>query len=71
MKSNNILIIGLGNLGNKYLDAVLKVQQIKFIYLYDKKIKTRFQLKNKFYNNKKIIVINNINNFKKKNLLFV
>lgn len=36
---NNILIIGIGNLGKRYIEAVLKLEKINYIYLFDKKKK--------------------------------
>jgi hypothetical protein len=69
MKNNNILIIGMGNLGYRYLEASLKLDNIKSIYLFDKKKRVRSLLIKKFFNNKKIRVLESLNYFNKKKFI--
>ena len=64
MKNENVLIIGLGNLGLRYLEAALKVKKIKFIYLYDQKKKIRNFLKLKFLRNRRVKIIEKISTCK-------
>ena len=66
MINNNILIVGMGNLGCRYLEASLKLDNVKFIYLFDKKKRVRSLLRKKFFNNKKIKVLKSLNYFNKK-----
>ena len=69
MINNNILIVGLGNLGCRYLEASLKLNNIKSIYLFDKKKTVRSLLRKKFFNNKKIKVLESLNYFNRKTFI--
>ena len=69
MKNNNILIIGMGNLGYRYLEASLKLDNVKSIYLFDKKKVVRSLLRKKFFNNTKIRVLESLNYFNKKKFI--
>ncbi len=53
---NNILLIGLGNIGSRYLESLLKLPKNFIIYIYDKDKEKLFQYKN----NLKIVLVSSL-----------
>ena len=70
MVLKNILIIGIGNIGQRHLDSIINNEKIGKIYLYDKSKLILNKLRKKTKNNNKIVILENILN-KKKNKFFL
>lgn len=59
----NILIVGLGNIGKRHLESVIKNKDVNKIFLFDKskKVIQNFKKGNLYLNSNNIIILNKIN----------
>ena len=68
-----IMLVGAGNLGERYLEGLIKLKaKKKFIYVYDKNKVTLKKIKHKYHDfNTYIFPINQLKEVKKKDLTYV